>query len=176
MDTGILISIIIPVKNGSYWLDKLFQKLMKQTLFHRSEIIVIDSGSTDKSLEIIPKYPVRLIQIPTHEFNHGETRNLGARLAKGKYIVFTVQDAMPEQDTWLENLLEGFDDENVAGVCGQQIVPHEPDKNPITWFRPIDGPSKTKYVFKTKEEFENLTPEEKKTYCGWDDVNAVYRS
>ena len=176
MNADILISIVIPVKNGDYWLDALFRKLMAQTLFHQAEIIVIDSGSDDKSLDIASQYPVRLIQIPPSSFNHGETRNLGVRESKGKYIVFTVQDALPEKDTWLEDLLDGFDDENVAGVCGQQIVPHEPDKNPIVWFRPVNGPGKTKYVFKSKEEFENLTPAEKKNYCGWDDVNAIYRS
>lgn len=174
MDKDILISIVIPVKNGDYWLENLFQRLMQQTLFSRSEIIVIDSGSTDSSLEIIARYPVRLIQILPKEFNHGGTRNLGVREAKGEYVVMTVQDAVPVFDTWLEHLLNGFDDESIAGVCGQQVVPHELDKNPVEWFRPISEPKRIKYKF-TSPEFERLSSTEKRQVCGWDDVTAMYR-
>jgi glycosyltransferase involved in cell wall biosynthesis len=45
LDTEVLFSIVIPVKNGDYWLANLFQKLMKQTLIDQTEIIIIDSGS-----------------------------------------------------------------------------------------------------------------------------------
>ena len=81
---------------------------MRQTLIAQSEIIVIDSGSTDRSLEIVRRYPVRLIEIPASEFNHGSTRNLGVRAAKGEYVVMTVQDALPGSDDWLELFLAGF--------------------------------------------------------------------
>ena len=177
MQTGddILISIIIPVKNGDIWLDRLFRKLMEQTLIGRTEIIVIDSGSTDRSLEIIRQYPVRLIQIPSHEFNHGDTRNLGAREAKGKFVVMTVQDAVPASDVWLECFVEGFTDETVAGVCGQQIVPHEQDKNPMLWFRPMSEHTRRFYRFDDPAEFLRLSPEEQRQKAGWDNVTSAYR-
>lgn len=174
-DIEILVSIVIPVKNGEFWLVKLLEKLKQQTLIHQTEIIVIDSGSTDRSLEIIRQYPVSLIQIPPSEFNHGETRNVGVRAAKGKYVVMTVQDALPVNDLWLQNLLDGFIDDNVAGVCGQQIVAHENENNPVEWFFPVNKPSITSYHFEDSKDFENLTPEEKKQICGWDDVTACYR-
>lgn len=174
-DIEILVSIVIPVKNGEFWLVKLFEKLKQQTLIHQTEIIVIDSGSTDRSLEIIRQYPVNLIQIQPSEFNHGETRNVGVRAAKGKYVVMTVQDAVPVNDLWLENLLDGFIDDNVAGVCGQQIVAHEKENNPVEWFYPVNKPSITSYHFENSKDFKNLTPEEKKHICGWDDVTACYR-
>jgi rhamnosyltransferase len=173
MDGGPLITIIIPVKNGDYWLEGLFRRLVKQTLFDRSEILVIDSGSTDRSLEIINRFPVRLVQIPAGEFNHGATRNLGVQSARGKYVVMTVQDAQPTDERWLEKLLEGFDGEDVAGVCGQQIVPHDPDKNPVEWFRPFSPPGKRKYSY-SRAEFDRLSPAEKRQVCGWDNVNAIY--
>jgi len=175
MNGDILISIIIPVKNGDCWLDALFQKLMKQSLYHRSEVIVIDSGSTDKSIEIIKRYPVKLVTIPSHEFNHGDTRNLGAGIAKGKYVVMTVQDAIPATDLWLEHLISGFVDDNVAGVCGQQIVPHDQDKNPVLWFRPVSPPQKTFRRIEDKAEFFKLSPEEQRRKVGWDNVTAAYR-
>src|ERR1700722_2461941 len=137
----ILISVIIPVKNGDYWLEGVLEGLVTQTLFDRCELIVIDSGSTDKTLEMVRRFPVRLVQIPPEQFNHGSTRNLGVNLAKGEYVVMTVQDAKAADEGWLQKLLDGFDAPDVAGVCGQQIVPHDPDKNPVEWFRPVAPPS-----------------------------------
>jgi rhamnosyltransferase len=175
VETDILISIIIPTKNGEYWLQQTLSAIVNQTLFSKSEIIVIDSGSTDKSLDILKQYPVKLIQIKAEDFNHGETRNIAAREANGKYVVMTVQDAMPVNEYWLQNLLDGFLQGNVAGVCGQQIVAHQNDHNPIDWFFPISKPSIVRYHFTSKQEFENLAAEKKKQICGWDNVTACYK-
>lgn len=174
-DRGVLISVVIPVKNGAPWLDALLSALGKQTLADRLEVICINSGSEDASVSVIKKYPVRLIEISPSEFNHGLTRNLGAREAKGDFVVMTVQDAKPADDQWLEKLLSGFVDDDVAGVCGQQIVAHEPDKNPVDWFNPQSKPELELYRFNHSDEFEKLSPERKKQICGWDDVNACYR-
>jgi rhamnosyltransferase len=174
MEPEILFSIIIPVKNGDHWLENLFQKLMQQTLIGRSEIIIIDSGSTDGSLEIIKKYPVKLIQVPASEFNHGETRNVGVREAKGKYVVMTVQDAVPMSDMWLQYFLDAFINENVVGVCGQQLVPHDLDKNPVQWFRIFSSPKKELHHYDNPADLLNLSPKEQRQNAGLDNVTAAY--
>jgi rhamnosyltransferase len=166
---------VIPVKNGDYWLEATLTSLLNQKLNGRFEIIIIDSGSTDKSLEIIQRFPVRLIKIDPSSFNHGTTRNLGVQAANGEFIVMTVQDARPVDDNWLMHLLQGFDEETVAGVCGQQIVAHDLDKNPVEWFRPISADTIKKYYFPRFNEFENLSPNEKRNICGWDNVTSMYR-
>lgn len=171
----ILVSVVIPVKNGDIWLDRLLEGLVRQTLFDKTEIIIIDSGSTDKSLGIIAKYPVRLIRIPSSEFNHGDTRNLGAREARGKYVVMTVQDAVPASDLWLQHFVDGFENEKVVALCGQQLVPHEPDKNPVLWFRPVSAPQTTFYHYDDPAEFLRLSPAEQRQKVGWDNVVAAYR-
>lgn len=177
MEAGedILISIIIPVKNGDHWLGALFEKLVTQTLYRRSEIIVLDSGSTDRSLEIIGQYPVKLINIPPKEFNHGETRNVGVRAARGKYVVMTVQDALPFSDDWLQHLVDGFKDETVAGVCGRQIAPHDLDKNPVRWYRFFSPPQLIYVQFNRPEDLLKLSPAGQRAKCGWDNVTAAYR-
>jgi rhamnosyltransferase len=175
VESEILFSIVIPVKNGDFWLEKLLATLVQQTLFARSEIIVIDSGSTDRSLGIISRYPVKVIQIPPAEFNHGLTRNLGAREAKGQYVVMTVQDAVPESDRWLERFLEGFMDDRVVAVCGQQVVPHERDKNPVLWFRPVSKHRTWYCHYDDPGEFLKLSPAEQREMAGWDNVTAAYR-
>jgi rhamnosyltransferase len=168
------ISVIIPVKNGENTIKDCLTEIFNQTLISETEVIIIDSGSTDKTLEIINKFPVKLFQIKPEEFGHGKTRNYGVSIAKGEFIVMTVQDARPSSDKWLEIMLQHFLDNKVEGVCGQQVVPHEPDKNPLEWFRPINIPSFNIKQF-TKNEFEKLSAEEQWQNCRWDDVNAMYR-
>lgn len=171
----ILISVVIPVKNGDVWLDNCIQSIISQTLFHCTEIIVIDSGSTDKSLQILEKYPVKVISIPAQKFNHGLTRNFALSFCQGKYVAMTVQDARAADPYWLQHLLDGFSKaDHVAGVCGQQIVPHEKGANPAGWFRPVTAPTCHLYRFDSAEAFLSLSSLERKNCCGWDNVTAMY--
>jgi rhamnosyltransferase len=184
LNTNILFSVVIPVRNGDVWLERLLDGLMRQSLIAQSEIIVIDSGSTDRSLEIVRRYPVRLIEIPASEFNHGSTRNLGVRAAKGEYVVMTVQDALPGSDDWLELFLAGFGDRQVGGgfenrpvvaVCGQQVVPHDRDKNPVLWFRPVSAHETWYYHYDDPEDYLKLSPARQREIASWDNVTAAYR-
>jgi rhamnosyltransferase len=111
------ISIIIPTKNASAGFNDCLSRIFTQKTNYKYEVIVIDSGSGDSTLDIIAKYPVRLITIKPEEFGHGKTRNLGARLATGKYLVYLTQDALPADENWLDFLLNdiGSDDE-LAGA------------------------------------------------------------
>lgn len=171
----ILISVVIPVKNGDIWLENCIRSIMKQTLFAKTEIIAIDSGSTDRSLDILKMFPVKIVHITPEEFNHGLTRNYAVNYCQGQYIVMTVQDARAVDEFWLQNLLNGFTSSNVAGVCGQQVVPHERDKNPVEWFRPYTPPSMYSFCFPSADEFQKLSASEKKHCCAWDNVTAMYR-
>jgi rhamnosyltransferase len=170
-----IISIVIPVKNGAATLEDCLQGIQKQTLYNQCEIIIIESGSTDGTLDILKNYRVRLYQIPPKEFNHGATRNYGVSLAKGEFVVMTVQDAKPADEFWLQNMARHFDDKEVAGVCGQQITPHHPDKNPHQWFRPQSKPTIKSVQFASKQEFLSLSPQDQRNVCGWDDVTTMYR-
>ena len=61
MHSKVLISIVIPVKNASKTIIKCLDAVKSQTLFNKCELIIIDSGSTDNTLEIVKNYPfVRL--------------------------------------------------------------------------------------------------------------------
>lgn len=122
-------SIVLLTKNGGQLLRAVLEGAFTQP--GNYEIIAIDSGSTDTTLEILKGYPLRLFQIPPQEFNHGLTRNLGASKAGpgSKYIVFLSQDAIPLPG-WLDGLMRPMeDDPAVAGVFSRQ-VPRE-GVNPI---------------------------------------------
>jgi len=169
------ISVVIPVKNESTNIRRCLDGILSQTV-DVMDIVVVDSGSTDGTLEILNEYDkVKTVKIDPSEFNHGLTRNLGVQHTKGELVVLTVGDARPADDQWLEKMVRHFKDPEVAGVCGQQVVPHEKDKNPHQWFRPQHPPGARKYQFNSPAEFKNLSPGEKYTICRWDDVTAVYR-
>lgn len=172
----ILISVVIPVKNGAPWIDECLQGIIAQTLFHQCEIIILDSGSVDETLAIVKKYPARILAVDPKNFNHGETRNFGVKHCRGEYVVMTVQDAKAVDENWLQGLLDGFKtDTQVVGVCGQQVVPHDADKNPADWYRPVSKGKIRKVYFKDSQTFDALSPSEKMNSCGWDDVNAMYK-
>lgn len=169
------ISVVVPVKNEAKRLRACLEGIVDQTI-PVEEIIVIDSGSTDGTQGIATGYPkVKLVEIDPGEFNHGGTRNLGASLANGEYVLFTVGDARPVSDDWIEGLLDGFVSDAVAGVCGLQVVAHDKDTNPVEWFRPQSQPEISTYQYHDANAFEKTSPEEKRVACGWDDVSAMYR-
>lgn len=170
-----LISVVIPVRNGIQTLGSCLDGIFRQTLSDKIEVIIIDSGSTDGTLELLNKYPVRVHHLNPKEFNHGETRNLGVYLARGTFLVMTVQDAAPASDDWIEIMLRHFENPEVAGVCGQQIVRPDAGKNPLQWFSPA-GEAKPELIrFKDPSLFTSLPGKKQHEYCHWDDVNAMYR-
>lgn len=170
-----LVSVVIPVRNGMDTLAACLEGLLRQTVADRMEILVIDSGSTDGTLALLKQYPVKVHPIDPKTFNHGETRNLGVELAQGEFVFMTVQDATPADPNVLQTMLEHFDDPLVAGVCGQQIVRHERDKNPLQWFRPMSEAKPYGYHFPDPEVFRKMSGKQQHQYCNWDDVVAMYR-
>ena len=123
------VSIILLTFNGEPYLDEVLTSVFDQKMHFNFEVIVIDSGSRDRSLEIIRKYPVRIHQIEKQEFGHGKTRNLGVKLASGQFMVFLTQDATPAHRNWLENLVNPLlKDRSVAGAYSRQLA--RPDCNP----------------------------------------------
>ena len=115
------ISIIILTKNAGGNFADLLRRLFSQKFDGSYEVIVIDSGSTDTTLEVVQGYPVKITRIRPEEFHHGKTRNMGAKLSSGKILVYITQDALPRHDNWLQKLTENLNEPQVAMVIGRQI-------------------------------------------------------
>jgi rhamnosyltransferase len=123
------ISIVLLTYNGDIYLAEVLASIFTQITRFNFEVIAIDSGSSDRTLEIIKDYPVTLVEISNREFGHGRTRNFGVQRASGQYVVFLTQDATPANEYWLDNLVRPLaENPNVAGTYSRQIP--RPDCNP----------------------------------------------
>lgn len=116
------ISVIIPTYNAEKYLINLLETLQQQTITF--ELIIIDSTSTDNTVQIAQKYTENISLIPHKEFDHGGTRTKAAKLAKGDILIFLTQDALPYDNQSLEKLVEVFKDDSVGAAYGRQI-PYE---------------------------------------------------
>jgi rhamnosyltransferase len=86
------------------------------------ELIVIDSGSTDGSVEIIREFaPAHFVQIQSQDYVPGRVMNQGMRLARANRVLFLNADATPANEHWLEPLARALENPRVAAVFGRQI-------------------------------------------------------
>ncbi|EYR64780.1 rhamnosyltransferase [Actinotalea ferrariae CF5-4] len=117
------VTVVILTWNGERYLEAILASLRQQRYDGVMEVLVIDSGSTDRTLQIVAAHPeVRLHEIPNSEFGHGRTRNLAAHLAHGRHVVYLTHDAVPSHDRWLYEILKPFElNPRVAAVMGSQI-------------------------------------------------------
>ena len=122
------VSILIRTKNEDKYIGKTLSVLFSQT-YKNFEVIIVDSGSTDKTLEIAGGHPVRIHKIKPEEFTWGYALNYGFRKAEGKYVVCLSAHALPLSDRWLETLVADFDDDKVAAVTSNMLP--MPDCNPF---------------------------------------------
>jgi rhamnosyltransferase len=169
-----LASVVIPVKNGEEFLDEVLRQVLAQKTDFAYEVIAIDSGSTDSSLEIIKHYNVNLIQINSQEFNHGLTRNLGVEKSSGEFIAFITQDATPVNDRWLQNLVTPLkENPEVAGVFGKHLA--RPNCDPIVELNLQDhfdrGISMTRSFWRKDQGYE----QQKNLYVFFSNNNSCIR-
>lgn len=113
------VSIIIPTFNAEKYLPTLLEKLKHQTI--TSELIIIDSSSTDKTLNIAKKYTNNIITIHQADFDHGGTRTKAAKISTGDILVFLTQDALPDMDDTIESLVSIFNNPRISATYGCQI-------------------------------------------------------
>ena len=91
------VSIIVPVYNGQDFINKCLNSLINQT-YSNVEIIVINDGSTDNSLDLLKKYNDKIILINKENSGVSDSRNLGLEKASGDYIMFC------DIDDWYEKV------------------------------------------------------------------------
>jgi GT2 family glycosyltransferase len=126
-----LISVLLPVKDGAQDLRELLPLVMGQKISARVEIVAVDSGSEDDTIEVLEQFGATVLSIDPTDFDHGLTRNVAAEHARGDVLVFLNKRARPVGDRWLAPLIAALDhDPDVVGVCSR-VIP-DPDADILT--------------------------------------------
>ncbi len=176
------ISIIIPTKNGGELFRESLEMIYSQNIALQLEVIVIDSGSTDQTLQVCADYPVKLIRIAASSFNHSATRNLAISAAQGELCVLTVQDAVAVDRKWLGKLVAPLqNNKRVAGVFGQQVSRAE--ASPLSrcckqlWYQEWknDWDQESEQLPVASDGWKELSGEQKRRYARFDNVNSCIR-
>lgn len=171
-------TVTILTWNGEAYIGAILSALETQRFDGVFDVLVIDSGSTDTTLDIVAHYPsVRVHQIPNSEFGHGRTRNLAAELATGDIVVYLTHDAVPATEHWLAEMIAPFaDDERIAAVLGKQVArPSAPPvlKYDIQRVFERQGPDTGMTVtFKTARELSEV---ERNAAAFYSDANSAAR-
>lgn len=174
LKTEYSVSIVMPVKNGGKTLNECLRSIHYQKGILLKEIIILDSGSTDNSLEIASSFGATIIPIDPVLFNHGLTRNVGVNAAAGDLIYLTVQDAAISEHFMLERMVSHFHHPEVKAVVGIQGARQNDNTNPAIWFKRSTAPFLETIHF-PDGSFSKLSKAEQLTVNSWDNVNAMYR-
>jgi glycosyltransferase involved in cell wall biosynthesis/2-polyprenyl-3-methyl-5-hydroxy-6-metoxy-1,4-benzoquinol methylase len=120
---GGMVSVVIPTYNAGDNFADLLKLLKNQEGIRQIEVVVVDSGSNDRTIEHCHTYGVKLIQINNSEFSHSYARNLGANKSRGDILLFMTQDAFPTSTKWMYHIIEPIFKENVAAVSCKEQCP-----------------------------------------------------
>lgn len=127
-------SVIIPTKNPGTHFRHVLTAVLAQGTDFAYDVLVIDSGSTDGTVEYVQQVQdprVRLITIPPASYGHGKTRNFAISMTQGEYAVLITHDALPAHTGWLAAMVATADaDPTIAGVFGRHLA--YPTANPFT--------------------------------------------
>lgn len=115
-------SVIIPAYNSEKTLEQCLSALKNQTI-KPLEIIVVDDGSTDSTIELAKKFHSRVLS--KKHAGPAAARNRGARAASGEIILFTDADCVPDNG-WVKEMLAPFQDSKIAGVQGSYMTRQKP--------------------------------------------------
>lgn len=115
-------SIIIRTYNEERHLDELLTAIAGQTVpASEREVLVVDSGSTDRTHDIVRKHGATLLTIARDTFSFGRSLNIGCAAARGNALVFISGHCVPADARWLESLIAPIEQGLVAYAYGRQL-------------------------------------------------------
>ena len=123
------VSIIVRTKNEERWIGHCLKSIYEQN-YPSFEVIIVDNKSTDNTLEIAKRFPIKKI-IKIEKFIPGKAINMGIKASCGDLICCISAHCVPKNNNWLTNLSQNIIDKpNIGGVYGRQI--------PTSFTNPID--------------------------------------
>src|SRR5688572_4660273 len=119
-------SVIVRARDEEAAIERTLSALRDQTV--DVELIVVDSGSTDGTLEIARRWCDRLIELPSERFTYGRALNVGAEAASAPIHFALSAHCAPERGDWIERSLDLYERSEVAATNGAL---HYPDGRPL---------------------------------------------
>lgn len=149
MSNNPMISVVMSVYNAEKYLDEAIQSILNQT-YKDFEFVIINDGSTDKSLEIIEKYKKedeRIVLISRENKGLIVSLNEGIEIARGKYIARMDADDISLSERF-EEQIKFMEENNDIGVCGTWVELFGENKKETLWkMSSIDEELKTRLLF-----------------------------
>ncbi|MEA3364383.1 MAG: glycosyltransferase [Candidatus Hydrogenedentes bacterium] len=122
-------------RNAGAILDRALDAVATQETERSVALLVLDSGSTDGTIECLEKHGARIIAIEPETFDFGTARDRAFEETASPIVVNLSQDAVPAHTRWLENLLAPLDDKGVAASCGRSVPDPERPERQFPWER-----------------------------------------
>jgi len=172
------IPIVIPTRNAGAQISDVLGAIAAQDGPFQPEVIAIDSGSSDGTVERLQQFGARILSVPPAAFNHGETRNEALKHARADFAILLVQDAVPSSRRWLSALVEPLlRDPSIAGTFARHIPDAHASRVTVHYLSHwvasrevgrVEGPL-------TAEAFARMSPSERHLACAFDNVCSCIR-
>jgi len=120
---NVIVSIVLRSLNEEKWLDDSLTECTNQKLPNgiSLELVLVDSGSTDRTLEIAKNHGCQIFHIKKSEFTFGRSLNIGCEGASGEILVFISAHCIPKSSDWLQNLVDPLINRQCDYVYGRQV-------------------------------------------------------
>lgn len=115
------ISVVIRTYNEEKHIREVLESLKNQS-YKNYEIIIVDSESTDNTLNIAKEYEVRVVPILKKDFDYSYSSNIGVNQAKGDIICFLSGHSVPVYEDYLEETNRVFQNSKIGGCYGEVIA------------------------------------------------------
>jgi rhamnosyltransferase len=113
-------TVVIRAKNSARTIEAAIESVERQSV--RAEIVVVDSGSSDATLEIARQHGARALGLGATEFTFGRALNLGTRAASSPIVFALSSHTRAPDDRWIERCLEHHADQQVAACSGMRYT------------------------------------------------------
>jgi rhamnosyltransferase len=171
------VSVVIPTKNAGEQFRGVLARLRAQIYPEPVDILVIDSGSTDRTMDHAREFGAKVESIDPEDFNHGLTRNAAIEQTAGDVVVLITQDALPADAKLIESFARAYADPLVAGVYARQVPRAEADvltaRHLNRWL--TGRVARDVKQITDRAAFDALPPYERYLFCNFDNVCASVR-
>ena len=173
------VSVVVPTRNGAATLPAMLDALRAQKTAHALDIIAVDSGSTDGTLDVLAGRVRHVVGIAAEEFDHGLSRNAGIERADGDFVVLLVQDALPVSEDWIDRLVAPLvADDTLAGTFARQQPRSDASALTKAQLRDYSASQSVPWTSRIpggRPEFDALSPIERFRRCTFDNVASCIR-